>query len=142
MFAFGCAAARPTPDVGAAAPDVAAVHAAELARFTAMISRDFGALDTLLAEELAYTHTSGVRDTKTTLLEALRSGRLAYDSIVPAAVQVRLYREMAVGTGDAQVQARAGGAVRRLHIRFTEVYVRRTGRWELVAWESTLVPEP
>jgi hypothetical protein len=142
VFALGCAAARPTPDVSAAAPDVAAVRAAELARFTAMISRDFAALDTLLAEELAYTHTSGVRDTKASLLQALRSRRLAYDSIVPAAVQVRLYGEMAVATGDAQVQARADGAVRRLHIRFTEAYVHRAGRWELVAWESTLVPEP
>jgi hypothetical protein len=121
---------------------VAAVRAAEQSRFAAMVGRDLGALDTLLAEELAYTHSSGVRDTKASLLEALRSGHLAYDSIVPAAVQVRLYGETAVGTGDAQVQARADGAVRRLHIRFTEMYVRRAGRWELVAWESTLVPGP
>jgi hypothetical protein len=142
MFVLGCAAARPTLDVGAAAPDVATVRAAEQARFTAMVNRDFGALDSLLAEELAYTHTSGVRDTKGSLLEALRSRRLAYDSIVPATVQIRLYGEMAVGTGDARVQARADGAVRRLHIRFTEAYVHRAGRWELVAWESTLVPQP
>jgi len=37
---------------------------------------------------------------------------------------------------------RANGAIRRLSLRFTEVYVRRAGRWELVVWQSTRLPEP
>ena len=140
--ALGCTPAGPAPDGGAAGPNVTAVHAVERGRFAAMVGRDLGALDSLVAEELAYTHTSGERDTKASLLEALRSGRLVYDSIVPATVRVRVYGGTAVATGDAQVQVRADGAVRRLHIRFTEVYVRRAGRWELVTWQSTRVPEP
>jgi len=81
-------------------------------------------------------------DSKASLLDALRAGRLVYDSISPADVRVRVYGGSAVVTGTARVQVRANGAVRRLGLRFTEVYVRRAGRWELVVWQSTRLPEP
>jgi Domain of unknown function (DUF4440) len=119
-----------------------AVRATEQRRFQAMTTVDLRALDTLLAEELTYTHTTGEVDTKSSLLDALRTGRLVYDSISPADARVRVYGSSAVVTGTARVQVRASGAVRRLSIRFTEVYVRRAGRWELVVWQSTRLPEP
>jgi hypothetical protein len=123
-------------------PSDQAVRAAEQRRFQAMATVDVRALDTLLAEELSYTHTTGEVDTKVSLLDALRTGRLVYDSIIPADVRVRAYDGAAVVTGTARVQARKDGAVRRLNIRYTETYVRRAGRWELVAWQSTRMPEP
>jgi hypothetical protein len=119
-----------------------AVRATEQRRFHAMTTVDLGALDTLLAEELTYTHTTSEVDTKASLLDALRTSRLVYDSITPADVRVRVYGGSAVMTGTARVQVRANGALRRLSIRFTEVYVRRAGRWELVVWQSTRLPEP
>ena len=119
-----------------------AVRVTEHGRFHAMTNVDLRALDTLLAEELTYTHTTGEVDSKASLLDALRAGRLVYDSISPADVRVRVYGGSAVVTGTARVQVRANGAVRRLGLRFTEVYVRRAGRWELVVWQSTRLPEP
>jgi hypothetical protein len=120
-----------------------AVRVTEHGRFHAMTNVDLRALDTLLAEELTYTHTTGEVDSKASLLDALRAGRLVYDSISPADVRVRVYGgSAAVVTGTARVQVRANGAVRRLGLRFTEVYVRRAGRWELVVWQSTRLPEP
>jgi len=119
-----------------------AVRAIEQRRFQAMTTVDLPALDTLLSEELTYTHSTGKVDTKASLLSALRTGRLVYDSISPADTRIRMYGGSAVVIGTARVQARADGAVRRFGIRFTEVYVRRAGRWELVVWQSTRLPEP
>ena len=119
-----------------------AVRVTEHGRFHAMTNVDLRALDTLLAEELTYTHTTGEVDSKASLLDALRTGRLVYDSISPADVRVRVYGGSAVVTGTARVQVRANGAIQRLSLRFTEVYVRRAGRWELVVWQSTRLPEP
>lgn len=139
VLAFGCMSPASGPSV---APSDAEVRATEGRRFQAMTTVDLRALDTLLAEELTYAHTTGEVDTKASLLDALRTGRLVYDSISPADVRVRVYGGSAVVTGTARVEVRADGAVRRLSIRFTEVYVRRAGRWELVAWQSTRLPEP
>src|SRR5438045_9544189 len=81
-----CLACAPSPQIwtfDAADPRVGDVVRAEGARFAAMKSRDFAALDTLLADDLAYTHSSGETDTKTSLVAALREGRLVYVAIAP-----------------------------------------------------------
>ena len=135
----GCVSAASRPE-GSSAD--AAVRAAEQGRFRAMVAVDVRALDTLLAEELTYTHTTGNVDTKASLIDALRTGRLVYDSISPAEVHVRVYDRTAVATGTARIQARADSAIRRLNIRYTEAYVRRAGRWQLIVWQSTRIPEP
>ena len=135
----GCVSAPPRPD---GVTGDTTVLAAEHRRFQAMVSVDERALDTLLAEELTYTHTTGNVDSKASLLDALRTGRLAYDSISPGEVRVRVYERTAVATGTARIQARADGVVRRFSIRYTEAYVRRAERWQLVAWQSTRTPEP
>ena len=120
----------------------ATIRAAQRRRFEAMVVADIHALDTLLANDLTYTHTTGKVDTKGSLLEDLLTGRLDYDSIVPADVRVRMYGRTAVVTGTARMQVRATGETRRLSARFTETYVDGGGRWQLAAWQSTRLPEP
>ena len=51
------------------------ILALEDRRFEVMIKGDFGALDKLVHEELLYTHSSGLTDTKKTWMESMRSGR-------------------------------------------------------------------
>ena len=40
-------------------------------RFGAMIARDFAALDKLVHDQLLYTHSSGVTDTKKSWIESM-----------------------------------------------------------------------
>lgn len=103
----------------------------------AMVARDIAALDTMLAPDLTYTHPTGVVQTKSQLISALRSKTLVYESIVPQSTFVRQYGETAVATGVARLTSRAEGMEVREPVRFTEVYVRRDNRWQLVAYEST-----
>lgn len=103
----------------------------------AMVARDIAALDTMLASDLTYTHPTGVVQTKTQLISALRSKTLIYESILPQSTLVRQYGETAVATGVARLNSRAQGMEVRTPVRFTEVYVRRDNRWQLVAYEST-----
>ncbi len=53
----------------------AEVRAADDARYAAMIAQDFVALDRLLADDLLYTHSTAVTDTKVQYLAALRGGK-------------------------------------------------------------------
>jgi hypothetical protein len=134
---FACALAGP----GQRVPDAeTTIRVLEHLRFDAMIARDVRALDTLLADDLTYTHTTGRVDDKRALLADLEAGRLVYDSIVASDVRVRVYGRTAAVTGTARMQVRANGAVLRFSARFTELYVENGGGWRLAAWQSTRLP--
>ena len=49
-------------------------------RFAAMVARDFAALEKMVHDELLYTHSSGVTDTKASWLESMKSGKVKYKS--------------------------------------------------------------
>src|SRR5207247_9451093 len=50
------------------------ILALEDKRYAAMCDCDFAALEAMLHDELLYTHSSGLTDTKATRLASLRSG--------------------------------------------------------------------
>ena len=111
-------------------------------RLQAMIQADTAALEGILADDLTYTHSSGQTDTKASFLGALKSGTIKYDSILTRDVRVRLYGSAAVVTGSAQVEVEVGQQRLSLAIRFTDVYAKKDGRWQMVAWQSTRIAQP
>ncbi|CAN5576151.1 nuclear transport factor 2 family protein [soil metagenome] len=119
-----------------------AVRDAEARRLRALVASDYEALDLLLADELTYTHTTAKVDDKAAYLEPLRSGRTRYTSLEPEGVQVRTFGSTAVVTGTIRSVALVAGKESRTHMRFTNVWVQRGGRWQMVAWQSTRMPDP
>ena len=106
-----------------------------------MISADAQALDAILADDLTYIHTTTREDSKKSLIESLVSGSLSYESIDTEGVRVRIYGDAAVVTGNAAIRVSSGGRLLSFSILFTDVYARREGRWQMVAWQSTRKPE-
>ena len=60
------------------ASDIDVIHQADEARYRAMIAGDARALGSLLAEDLSYTHSSGLNETKSQYLASFACGRLRY----------------------------------------------------------------
>ena len=110
-------------------------------RFQAMMDADTETLDQVLADELSYVHTSAALDSKRSLIDALASGALKYNSISSHDATVRVYGETAVGTGNGDVTVTANNQQLSFALRFTDVYARRDGRWQMVAWQATRLPE-
>jgi ketosteroid isomerase-like protein len=127
---------------GAADATEDAVRKAEEARFAATVKADFAALDSLLADDLTYTHSNTKVETKKELLDLMRSGHYKYNALQPEDLRVRAYGDTAVINGTAAVDVVSGGNLLKLKVRFTDVWVKRGGRWQLVAWQSTRIPEP
>ncbi len=73
----------------------AEIEHAEDARYKAMIDRDYAALERLLADDLLYTHSSAVTDTKQSYLESLKSGRTRYLAARRDGVVIRGYGDVA-----------------------------------------------
>ena len=114
------------------------VKAAELARFDAAQKNDLDALGKLLADDLTYTHSTGVLETKAVFLDSLRSGKLQFKKIEPADLQVRVYATTAVINGTAKISVVSEGQPKDVHIRFTDVWVLRNNQWVCVAEQLTL----
>jgi ketosteroid isomerase-like protein len=116
---------------------------AEHNRVEALVSSDVPRLEKLLANDLTYTHSTGIKESKAEFLHRIQSGELKYDSMQHEnEVSVRLYGDTGVLTGTSRVKVSARGQVLNLHIRFTEVWVERDrGPWQLVAWQATKIAD-
>jgi ketosteroid isomerase-like protein len=120
----------------------ARVLAAEDRRFAAMVRADTAALRTMLADDLAYTHTTGEKQDRAAFLRSIGNAELRYKSIAPSERTVRFVgADAVVVTGRSSMQVEARGQLRAFAIRYVAVYQRLGGIWQLVAWQSTRLPD-
>ena len=131
------AASKAAPGSDAAAD---AVRDAELARFKAMTSNDLATLKTLLGDDLIYTHSSAQVDSKASYVGSIESGDLKYQSIEPKDIKVRVYGTTAIITAEAAITSISKGQTMSSRLRYTDVWVQRDGRWQMVGWQSTRIP--
>lgn len=120
--------------------DKATVLKADAERYRAMREGDLELLATLLADDLAYTHSYGACDSKPEYLAAMASGRFRYLETRTDEVQVRFYGPAAVMLGRARFRAMVDGVERRLDNRFLSVWTQANGRWRMAAWSSSPIP--
>jgi uncharacterized protein (DUF885 family)/ketosteroid isomerase-like protein len=114
----------------------------ERRRFAAMVAQDMTTLEPMLAQDLRYVHSTGLVEGKPQFLETIRSGRLRYLSIDVRELDVRQYGDAAIITGFIEAKGEAQGNPVDLALRYTDAYVNREGRWQLIAWQSTRLPPP
>ena len=109
-------------------------------RMQAMAAKDIATLESLLADDLIYTHSSARLDTKQSLIVGMTSGSTVYTSVEPSDVKAQDFGDTVVLTGVAQIKVTANGTPNAFGVRFTDVYARRGGRWQMVTWQSTRLP--
>ena len=71
----------------------------------------------------------------------MESGTTVYTAIEPSDVKAQDYGEAVVLTGSARIRVTANGNPISFGVRFTDVYVNKGGQWQMVAWQSTRLPE-
>ena len=106
----------------------------------ANVERDAAFFERVEADEFVFTDSSGGLTTKKEDVDGVRKPPnpdvklLAYDV---DDMQVRLYGEAAVVTGRVTTKQNVKGEERTGRSRFTDVFVKRDGRWQLVAGHSS-----
>jgi hypothetical protein len=133
---------RSTSPGGATLEGSRELRDADAARFAAMVTGDLVTLERMLGPDLSYTHSNGLVQDRAEFLAALRKGSLRYESMAPSDVAVRLYGPAGVVTGRIDMKVALDGKENRIAARYTAVYVRRDGRWQLVAWHSSPIAAP
>jgi ketosteroid isomerase-like protein len=105
----------------------------------ALVREDASALDRIFADEFIYTSTTGELINKAQQLEAIKSGDLKIEYGKSDEVRVRVYGNVAVMTGRFIAKGEYKGKVFETPERYTAVWVKRQGRWQLVAEQGTRV---
>jgi ketosteroid isomerase-like protein len=115
------------------------VFAADAARVKALLDMDYDAAEQLFADELTYCHSNGSQDTKDSYMTGLRAGNSRYAEMNMFEMSVRAYGETAVLSGKFTAKVIIGGGAREANLlsRVLMVWVKKDGRWQMVAWEST-----
>jgi uncharacterized protein (TIGR02246 family) len=139
---IGSAAAQKPASHADMAKTADAVKELDAKRFQAQTKNDFDALGSLLADDLVYTHSSAALDGKTSYIETMKSGRTKYEAIEPSDVKVRVYGNTAIINGMAKLSVTSNGATNTFSVRYTDVWVMRDNKWQMVSWQSTRLPEP
>ncbi len=110
-------------------------------RMEAMAKKDIATLNTLISDNLVYTHSSARLDTKQSLIGAMESGATVYTSVEPSDVVAQDLGSAVVLTGAARISVTSNGNPLNFGVRFTDVYVNNDGQWQMVAWQSTRLPD-
>ncbi len=121
---------------------VAALKAAELARFDAQVNADAKVLGQLLDDELEYVHSNGEVDSKASFIESLVSGKRDYVSSTASIQGVRILGDVAIIRGTAKVTVAGDGQSRELDLGYTDIWVWKDKRWQMTAWRSARMPAP
>jgi uncharacterized protein (TIGR02246 family) len=103
----------------------------------ALVKADAAKLETLYADTLVYTHSSGSVDDKAKYIANLKAGGTKYLSIDRDAVKVNVYGDSAVVTCHALIKLSANGENRTVDARMIHVYAKVKGRWQMVAHQTT-----
>jgi ketosteroid isomerase-like protein len=108
-------------------------------RIQAQIGADALALDRTYAADFIGIGPSGTVRNKAEVISDFTSGKLKFTSITTDDVQVRIYGNTAVETGISIMDGRDKDKTVPRDNRFTRVWVKEDGRWQLVANHYSLL---
>jgi len=103
---------------------------------------DTKAYGRIVGDDYVFTNQDAVVRTKAQMVSAYDSGSLKYESVKFDEIKVHAYGDTAVVTGRQTVKGQDNGKDIRGQFRYTRVYVKRQGRWQLVATQVTRIPAP
>ena len=103
---------------------------------------DAGALERLWADDLEVTVPRMPVMSKSEVLGFARSGRMKFQRYQTSDLKVRVYGDAAVVSGRLQRTRTLGDKTVNDDWRFTKLYVRREGRWQVVAFHASEAAQP
>lgn len=108
---------------------------------TARIKGDVAFLENLYAKEFRITAMNGAVVERDADIAAFASREMKPEYIRDEDMKVSVYGDAAVVTGIENLKGTYKGRPGEAALRFTNVFVRRDGRWQLVAAQFTQTPK-
>jgi ketosteroid isomerase-like protein len=138
IVAAACAGA--TPSAARPAPDAAhTVGELQRAWVAALQRGDVAAIEEILAPDFINTAANGKVLPRTEELAPVRAGTVKFTKAELDDLRVRVFGDVAVATGIGIFEGSFGDRGFSGRERFTDVWVQRSGRWQVVASHNSLL---
>lgn len=107
----------------------------------AIVRKDRAAIEANMAEDFRQIDGAGNVETKASFVEDLLSLKLVINPYTVEDFEVRLYGDVALLTGRTRMTGSYDGRPFQSHYRYTDVYVRRGGVWQIVSVQISKMPD-
>ena len=109
--------------------------------FDSYVRGDRAAFDRIVADEVVITYGNGSVGNKSQAIAEIKAPADSSYSLTGDDIQVRVYGDTAVVTGRVTEKGTFNGQNLNSQSRYTDVWVRRNGRWQVVAAQNTRLPQ-
>ncbi|MCL4840480.1 MAG: DUF4440 domain-containing protein [Bryobacteraceae bacterium] len=127
---------------GLALADEKSIETAERAWASGVTGKNYPVLDKVLANDLIYSHSNGLVDTKKSYIDALKTGKAEYYQINYESIRVKMLdanTAMAFCRAFFQTKA-ADGSKQEMVLAFLHVFRKNGNDWQLVGHQSARMP--
>ena len=107
----------------------------------AIVSRDAAAYERILADDFIFTSFDGTLTDKAKELAKVKSGDLKFELGKSDDVRIKIYGKTAIVTGRFTAKGTSKGREFTFSERYTAVFVKRNGRWQMVAEHSSEIAQ-
>ena len=115
------------------------VKKAESEWVEAVKRQDMNALNRILGDDLVYTHSTGIVESKAEYLNKMKSGAQKYANIEHSNAKYRAFGDTGVVNTKVRMTGATNGTPFDNQLLMTHVWVKRDGRWQLVSHQTTRV---
>lgn len=142
IIAFSISSFAQTTNTNAANKAERAVRELERQYRDAVMRQDIAAVGRILADDFIATSSRGeIRDKAKEIDDMRPSPDFKMEAFNLDDINVRIFGDTAVVTGRSTLQVAFKGKSGTTLFRYTRVYVKRNGRWQVVAQQLTRMPQ-
>src|SRR5438874_2310862 len=109
--------------------------------FESYLRGDRAAFDLIVADDAVMTYGNGKVGNKSEAIAEIKAPADASYSLTGDDVQVRVYGDTAIVTGRVTEKGIFNGHSINSQSRYTDVWIRRNARWQVVAAQNTRLPQ-
>jgi hypothetical protein len=106
----------------------------------ALVDRDMAFIDAILAEDFTYIGSSGQVQNKAEHLASVKSPDLKIGSSSSNNFGIRIYGDAAVAIAEGRITGSYKSKEFDNHYRYTDILIRRNGKWLVVNTQITDLP--
>ncbi len=107
----------------------------------AAMKGDASVYEKLVSDDYVSIGITGMVSTKADLIANYKSGKTKFDSINPKDTKIRVYGDVAIVIGTADVKGHTGNTDISGQYRSTRVWLKRNGKWQSVSFQATRVQQ-
>ena len=108
----------------------------------ALVKQDMAFLERLLDKDYVHYRPHGEVENRAEYLKDRKDGSVDFDSLVADDIKVRIYGDTAIVTYRSTAKGKDQGGAIDEQRRWTRVFVRKNGHWQLVHAQGTTIQKP